>query len=268
MKLDLTGKNVVISGGCGILGKVFAEALAEAGARPVLLDLDGDSAAAVAGDLSARHGCGSLGFACDVSDPASVASVFAKVVAACGEIHVLINNAASKSQSLEKFFSPFEDFPFETWREVMAVNVDGMFLMAQAAARQMIRQGKGGVIIQLASIYGVVAPDQRIYEGAQYLGQNINTPAVYSTSKAAVIGLSQHLATLLAHHGIRVNTLTPGGVESGQNSEFQRRYSDRVPLGRMAKSEEIASALVFLASDASSYMTGHNLIVDGGWTVW
>ena len=124
------------------------------------------------------------------------------------------------------------------------------------------------ILIQTASIYGVVAPDQRIYEGSHYLGRVINTPAVYSASKAAVIGLTKYLASYWGAHGIRVNTLTPGGVESGQNDVFSRKYSARVPMGRMAQADEMQSALLFLASDASSYMTGQNLIIDGGLTCW
>jgi NAD(P)-dependent dehydrogenase (short-subunit alcohol dehydrogenase family) len=150
----------------------------------------------------------------------------------------------------------------------MGVNIDGMFLMAQAVGKQMIAQGHGGSIIQTASIYGVAAPDQRIYEGSQYLGRPINTPAVYSASKAAVIGLTRYLASYWGSQGIRVNTLTPGGVESGQNDVFSRKYSARVPLGRMARTDEMQSALLFLASDASSYVTGQNLIIDGGLTCW
>jgi len=150
----------------------------------------------------------------------------------------------------------------------MAVNVDGMFLVAQAIGKQMVFQGKGGSIIQTASIYGVMAPDHRIYEGSYYLERQINTPAVYTASKAAVIGLTKHLATYWAEKGIRVNTLTPGGTESGQNDEFKRRYAARIPLGRMANASEMVGALLYLASDASSYVTGQNIIVDGGLECW
>ena len=128
----------------------------------------------------------------------------------------------------------------------------------------MVQQGKGGSIIQTSSIYGMSGPDQRIYEGSHYLGTEINTPAVYSASKAGVIGLTRYLATYWAKHNIRVNTLVPGGVMSGQNEVFQKKYSERVPLARMAEGSEIASALLFLASDCSSYITGQNIVVDGG----
>ena len=150
----------------------------------------------------------------------------------------------------------------------MSVNIDGMFLVAQAVGKQMLSQGQGGSIVQTASVYGVVAPDQRIYEGSEYMGVEINTPAVYATSKAAVIGLTKYLATYWAKDNIRVNAITPGGVESGQNEQFQSLYSKRVPLGRMGQASEMVAALVYLASDASSYVTGQNLIVDGGLTAW
>jgi NAD(P)-dependent dehydrogenase (short-subunit alcohol dehydrogenase family) len=182
-------------------------------------------------------------------------------------IHILHNNAASKGDSLEEFFEPFETYSLDTWKSVMSVNLDGMFLMAQSVGREMQHLNIKGSIIQTSSIYGVVGPDSRLYEGSKYMGMEINTPAVYSASKAAVLGLTRHLATLWGHKGIRVNSLSPGGVYSGQNKVFEENYSKRVPLGRMASNIEIESALLFLASDASSYVTGQNLIVDGGWTV-
>ena len=150
----------------------------------------------------------------------------------------------------------------------MAVNLDGMFLIAQAVGKQMVYQDKGGSIIQTSSIYGIVAPDHRVYEGSVYLERKINTPAVYTASKAAVIGLTKYLATYWAEKGIRVNTLTPGGTQSGQNEEFQQKYSQRVPMNRMGDAKEMVGALLYLASDASTYVTGQNIIVDGGLTSW
>ena len=151
---------------------------------------------------------------------------------------------------------------------MMAVNLDGMFLVAQAVGAAMSRQRIGGSIIQTSSIYGIMAPDQRIYRGSRYRGRTINTPAVYSASKAGVIGLTQHLATYWAKDNIRVNALVPGGVESGQNAKFKRRYSLRVPMMRMARADELIGALIFLASDASSYTTGQNITIDGGLAAW
>ena len=150
----------------------------------------------------------------------------------------------------------------------MSVNVDAMFLTAKAVGRRMIADGKGGKIVQIASIYGCVGPDPSIYKGSRYLGVEINTPAVYSASKAAVLGLTKYLATYWGSSGIRVNSISPGGVASGQNEEFVSRYSAKVPMARMGERTEIAATLLFLVSEDSSYVTGQNIIVDGGFTAW
>lgn len=268
-RFDLSGRTAIVTGGGGILGLGFCEVLAAHGANVAVFDVNESSAAATVEAIrGSAPSVKTMAVACDVSSSASVATAVGRVVAELGGIDILHNNAASKSSNLADFFAPFEEFKIETWREVMGVNIDGMFLMAQAAGKQMLAQGRGGSIIQTASIYGVVAPDQRIYEGSHYLDRAINTPAVYSASKAAVIGLTRYLASYWGAHGIRVNTLTPGGVESGQNDVFSRKYSARVPLARMAQADEMQSALLFLASDASSYMTGQNLVIDGGLTCW
>ena len=184
-----------------------------------------------------------------------------------GHIDILHNNAATKTSNPRDFFAPFESYPLETWREVMSVNIDGMFLMAQAVGKVMRDQG-AGVIVQTSSIYGMLGPDKRIYHGSNYLGGEINTPAVYSASKAAVVGLTKWLATYWGDIGIRVNCLVPGGISSGQNSHFSEQYSSRVPMARMARVEEMVPPFLYLASDASSYVTGHILSVDGGWSAW
>jgi NAD(P)-dependent dehydrogenase (short-subunit alcohol dehydrogenase family) len=267
-KFSLEGKVAIVTGGAGILGKHFCRGLAESGAKVAILDIQKDNASNLANSINSEFSSRSIGYHCDVADPGSVNEAVMQVVSDFGKIDILHNNAASKSDDLNAYFSPFENYSLHEWRKVMSVNIDGMFLMAQSVGNQMIKQGQGGSIIQTASIYGVAAPDQRIYEGSSFLGREINTPAVYSASKAAVIGLTKYLATYWAEKGIRVNTLSPGGTESGQNKEFNNRYSARVPLGRMANANEIVGALIYLASDASSYVTGQNLIVDGGLNSW
>lgn len=262
--LSLKGRVVAVTGGAGILGTHFCRGFAEAGAAVVVIDLDLGAAERVAKDLGGR----ARGFACDVSNPSSVTTCVDGVLTEFGRIDALHNNAATKTDDVRAFFDPFEEYSLETWRKVMAVNVDGMFLMAQSVGRHMVERGGGGAILQTASIYGLVGPDDRIYEGSEYLGGPINTPAVYAVSKSAVIGLTRWLATHWARHGIRVNTLVPGGVSSGQNSRFSELYSARVPLGRMAAAQEMVPAAVYLLSDASSYVTGQALVVDGGWTCW
>ncbi len=264
---DLAGKTAVVTGACGILGRRFAAGLAELGAGLALVDLDAGAAAALAADLARRHAVEAIGIACDVADPEAVRRMAETVEERLGGAQILMNNAATKGGDLDAFFAPVERFDLATWREVMAVNLDGMFLVAQALGSRMAERGAGS-IIQTASIYGLLAPDQRIYEGSEYNGRAINTPAVYTASKAGVIGLTRHLATYWAGRGVRVNTLTPGGVSSGQNSEFSRRYAARIPLGRMAEADDMVGAALFLASDASRYVTGQNIVVDGGLSAW
>ncbi|HYJ10973.1 MAG TPA: SDR family oxidoreductase [Polyangiaceae bacterium] len=263
-KFDLQGKTALVTGGAGILGKHFCQGLMEAGANVAVVDVDAAAATACAESLGPR----AAGFGCDVASPESVQSCVAAALARFGAIDVLHNNAATKTRDLKALFAPFESYSLAIWREVMSVNIDGMFLMAQAVGRHMVERGKGGAVIQMGSIYGLVGPDWRIYEGSDYLGGPINTPAVYSASKAAVVGLTRWLATHWARHGIRVNCLVPGGVASGQNKTFSDLYSARVPMGRMAEADEMVPALLYLASDASSYVTGQVLAVDGGWTCW
>ena len=265
---SLEGKTAVITGGAGILGKHFSEGLAGCGSHVVVVDLNEKEGEMIARDLTRRYGQQCISIVCDVSEPTSVSSMVDEVMKQFGDIHILHNNAASKSSNLEAFFTPFEEYTLGQWREVTKVNLDGMFLVAQAVGRKMVERNKGGSIIQTASIYGLLGPDSRIYEGSSYMGISINTPAVYSATKAAVIGLTKYLATYWADKNIRVNCITPGGAESGQNDTFKKKYSNRVPLGRMAQPEEMVGALLYLASNASSYVTGQNIIVDGGLSAW
>ena len=266
--LWLGGKTAVITGALGILGRRFCSGLAEFGADIAVVDLDAASAEEFARSLADQYGIRAVGVGCDVASAEDVERMIQMVVSRLGPVHVLLNNAASKSDDLNAFFAPFEDCSLAEWRKIMSVNLDGMFLVAQAAGRRMVSQGQGGSIIQVSSVYAVVAPDQRIYQGSHYLGRAINTPAVYSASKAGVLGLTRYLATYWAGKGIRVNALSPGGVESGQNSEFTENYSRRVPMGRMAHGDEMVATVLFLASDASDYITGQNFVVDGGLSVW
>lgn len=262
---DLQGRLVLLTGGAGILGSRMAHALARHGARVALADRDGARAAEVAAAVADAVGEAAVrGYACDVADRAALARLRVQVERESGPVEVLINNAATKS---ENFFAPFETFPEEDWDFVMGVNLKGVMLASQVFGSPMAERGHG-CIINTLSIYGIAAPDQRIYEGSLYEGRGINTPAVYSASKAGVWGLTKYLAAYWGHRGVRVNGITPGGVYSGQNETFVRRYAARVPLGRMAERDEMSGAVVFLASDASSYMTGQNIVVDGGLTAW
>ncbi len=265
--LDLSGRTAVVSGGAGILGPHFAAGLADSGARVAVLDLDGAEAERVASSVSGEFGVACLGIACDVTSPESVESAIVAVEDVLGPIAILLNNAASKGSDLQRFFEPVDHLDLENWNQVMEVNLTGMMSVAREVGTRMAKRGSGS-IVQTSSIYGVVAPDGRIYEGSDYLGGPINTPAVYAASKSGVVGLSRYLATYWAADGVRVNSISPGGVGSGQNERFERQYSARVPLGRMGQPEEMVGAAVFLASDAASYITGQNIVIDGGLTTW
>lgn len=265
---SFTDKVAVVTGAAGILGSEFCEALCSMGGVVACLDIQQEALQALVAKLSAAYGSDKVaGFICDVSDPISVKQTTNDIIQRFSKIDILLNNAATKTHNLNNLFASFEDYALETWREVMAVNLDGMFLMAQAVGKHMLER-KQGVIVQTASIYGLMGPDNRIYEGSEYLGRAINNPAVYTTSKAGVIGLTKHLATTWAEHGIRVNALCPGGISSGQNGAFDEKYSARIPMCRMANKRDITGPLLFLASDASSYMTGHVLYADGGLSAW
>lgn len=252
---DLSGEIALLTGGAGILGAAFAAALVRHGARVVIVDRDGPKARKLAGSIP-----GASGHEADITD----ADALRRLQQDLEPPTILVNNAAAKSAN---FFAPFEEFPLEDWEQVMSANLTGAMLCSQVFGTAMAARGRG-CIVNVLSIYGIVAPDQRIYEGSSYEGRAINTPAVYSASKAALLGLTRYLATYWSAQGVRVNAITPGGVRSGQNDTFVRRYSARVPLGRMAEREELAGALVFLASPAASYVTGQNLVVDGGLSVW
>ena len=263
-EFDLMGEVFVVTGGGGILGKHFTNALVGRGARVAVADRNLDKARWVA-DGAGRCGPGEArAYEVDVGNAGSLRKLRTDVEVDLGPVTALVNNAAAKS---ERFFEPFESFPLEDWQSVLRVNTTGAMLACQTFGAEMA-QRRSGNIVNVLSIYGIVAPDQRIYEGALYEGRPINTPAVYSVSKAALLGLTRYLATYWADKGVRVNAITPGGVFSGQNEAFVERYGNRVPMGRMARAEEMCGALIFLASAASSYVTGQNIIVDGGLTVW
>ena len=262
----LNDKVVVVTGGTGILGSLYCKRLAEAGAKVVIADLDKLKCQQLADEINDSPGCFAVAIAVDLTNEQSVIDWSQCIIDTFGVVDVLFNNAATKSPH---FFASLDKFPLKDWNHVMAVNVTGMFLASRELGSLMAKQGNGS-IINVSSVYGVVGPDQRIYEGSWYeeMGGAINTPLIYSATKGAVIAMTRYMATYWGPKGVRANTLTPGGVSSGQNSLFNEKYSARVPLGRMAEAEEMVGAVLFLASDASSYVNGQNIIVDGGWTAW
>ncbi len=261
---DLTGKVIVLAGAAGILGSRVSQALAERGATLALLDRDVGKVQMLGDSISGSYDRNVRIYGLDITSKESYESTIEDIEGALGPIDVLINNAAAKSLN---FFEPFEGFPIKDWDEVMSTNTTGVMLGCQVVGARMARRNSGSIINTL-SVYGIVAPDQRIYEGSVYEGKEINTPAVYSTSKAAVLGLTRYLAAYWGSKGVRVNAVTPGGVFSGQNDTFVARYSARVPLGKMADKDDMSGAFIYLASEASEYVTGQNIVVDGGLTVW
>jgi NAD(P)-dependent dehydrogenase (short-subunit alcohol dehydrogenase family) len=265
----LAGKVAIVTGAAGLLGREHCFALARAGASVVVADLDADTCARVAATVATECGTRALGVSVDITDPASVSALHERTRAELGEVDVLVNNAA-----IDDKFSPtdaaelsrFENYALERFRRSLDVNVTGTFLCCQSIGARMAERGKGS-IVNIASTYGVVAPDQGLYrrpDGTQAFFKS----AAYPTTKAAVLGLTRFLAAYFGARGVRVNALSPGGVEAGQDAWFQSAYARKVPLGRMAKRDDYHGAIVFLASDASAYMTGANLVVDGGFTVW
>jgi NAD(P)-dependent dehydrogenase (short-subunit alcohol dehydrogenase family) len=271
-RFDLTGRVAVITGGAGMLGRQHAAAIAEAGGVPVLADLSAEAAADAAAEIARAYGVRSLGRRTDITDKADVDALVASAMSAFGRIDILINNAALTVKGggdRARYFAPFEDYPLDLWQAALDVNLTGAFLCTQAVGRVMVAQQRG-VVLNIASDVGNISPDHRIYEGAihPHTGAGFNTPIAYATTKAALINFTRYLATYWAERGIRVNCLSPGGVMAGHDPVFVEQVTSRIPLHRMARADEYQAAVLFLVSDASSYMTGANLIVDGGRTAW
>jgi 2-deoxy-D-gluconate 3-dehydrogenase len=270
-KFKLEGRVAVVTGGAGLLGAEFCRTLAEAGAAVVVADLNQEVADTLAASLT-KAGYTAAGFGLDVTRIESARELVAVTLSEFGRLDILVNSAA-----LDPKFDPeaaargiapgaFEDYPLEGWNTALNVNLTGMFLVTQACVRPMLNQGKKGSIINICSTYGLNGPDQRIYvkDGKRVAYK----PVYYTTTKAGVMGFTKYLAAYYAGTEIRVNALTPGGVYNNHEEYFVKNYSAKTIMGRMAERDEMNGALLFLASDASSYMTGNNVVVDGGWTAW
>ena len=266
---DVRNRVVVITGGLGQLGRQFSLALADRGAKVAIFDRRVDEGLVVE-RFGQRRGDDNLLFlSVDITQRRSLEAALAQVNARWGTPQALINNAAldSPPQAPAGENGPFETYPESSWDEVMRVNVKGVFLCCQVLGGEMAAAGRGS-IVNICSTYGLVSPDQRIYEYRRTGGAPFFKPVAYSASKSALLNLTRYLATYWADSNVRVNTLTFGGVFNNQDEAFLQGYCARVPLGRMAREDEYNGAIIFLVSDASSYMTGANLIMDGGWTAW
>lgn len=271
---DLSDKVALVVGGRGFLGRRFCSALFAAGGRVLVADLPEPSFAA-SSDSSRVSGPGeAVQLNVDVTSEESVKAMMAEVLGLTSAIDILVYCVTAKPKD---FYKPFTECSLEDWQQVLRAELDGLFLVTQQVGRLMEEQRSGSIVF-LSSIYGIVGNDQRIYEGANLPelyagssseGKRIYSHSVYAAAKGAVISLTRYLAAYWGDRNIRVNCISPGGLaHPGENEEFVRRYSERVPLGRKAGLDEISGAVVFLVSDEASYITGHNLVVDGGWTSW
>ena len=266
---DLAGRVVVVTGGMGQLGAELAGALAERGARVAIFDRLSEPRPGAA-DLSAGLEAGSIrAFVVDITDRVSIEEALAEVRAAWGVPGLLVNNAGldSPPDAPAEEVGPFEGVPVEALERILDVNVKGVFLCCQVIGGAMAEAGRGS-IVNISSVYGMLSPVQELYEFRRHGGGTFFKPAAYSVSKSALYNLTRYLATYWAKQGVRVNTLTLAGIWNEQPAEFVEAYEKRIPIGRMAQAREAVGPVVFLASDASAYMTGANLVVDGGWTAW
>lgn len=267
---QLASKVAIVTGATGLLGREHCHALASAGASVVVADLDQGPCTQLAEELTQQHGHAALGQAVNITDPASVQALLDAVLAAYDRVDVLVNNAAIDDKAVgaraDAESTAFERYPLAAFQRMMEVNVTGTFLCCQIIGGYMAGRG-GGSIINVASTYGLVAPDQGLYRRPDGT-QSFYKSAAYPTSKGAVLALTRFLASYWGSK-VRVNALCPGGVRTPDTDPaFAERYAARTPVGRMAERGDYRGAVVFLASDDAAYMTGSQLVVDGGWTCW
>ena len=264
---SLAGKAAIVTGAAGLLGREHCDALLAAGATVVAADIDKDGCESVAVELSARHSMSCSACQVDITDRASVTALLETVIRRCDQVDILVNNAAIDDVFKDAGPDPdgLEVYPLARWQRLLDVNLTGTFLCCQVIGSEMARR-RGGSLINIASTYGVVTPDQTIYRKPDGT-QSFYKSAAYPVTKAAVIALTRYLATYWGPKSVRVNCLSPGGVENGQPEFFIENYSAKTPMGRMARPDDFRGALIFLASDNANYVTGANIIVDGGWTL-
>ncbi|OIQ49234.1 3-oxoacyl-[acyl-carrier-protein] reductase FabG [Pseudodesulfovibrio hydrargyri] len=260
--MDLTGRVALVTGGAGYIGRTFCETLAEAGANVVVLDIDPERVDEVAGYIADRFGVSTLGLAVDLAVQDDVLAVPGRVEEALGGMDILVNCAGFVGTSkLPGWGCGFEEQSVDTWRLVAEVNLTAPFELIQAST-DLLRRSGHGTVINIGSIYGVSGPDMSLYEGT-----SMGNDAAYAATKGGLLQLTRWLSTVLAPE-VRVNSICPGGVFRNQDPKFVKRYEKNTPLGRMGTEEDMKGALLFLASDLSAYVTGQNIMVDGGWTAW
>lgn len=258
---NLKDKIIIITGSSGLLGEKYAHNLSQMGSHVILADTNYSKSKKLEKSLREKYSTNPIAIKLDLTQKSSIKNLVSKVEKEYSAIDVLINNAVYKEDKKERSVQ-FEDFPLDSWNKILSVNLTGVFLTCQEVGKVMIKQ-KSGVIINISSIYGLVGADQRIYGNS-----GLNSSVGYAVTKSGILNLTRYLASYWHDVGIRVNTLSLGGVENKQDSNFIKNYSYKTMLGKMATPDNYVGAMLFLASDMSSYMTGSNLIVDGGWTAW
>jgi len=265
-QFDLSNKVAITTGAAGVLGSKFCSSLANFGAKVIITDINYDKCERLADEIWRTYKVEADPVKIDLSNETEIVSFSKRILKKYKKIDILINNAAIKAPG---FFKPFHSYKLKTWQQVMDVNVTSIFLMAREIGTSMA-MNKSGSIINLSSIYGIGGADQRIYpkDDIDNEGFQINTPMVYAASKGAIVSMTKYMATYWGASGVRSNCIIPGGVITSQSKAFVNNYSMKVPMGRMAKADELIGALIFLSSDASSYVNGQSIIVDGGFTSW
>lgn len=258
-KFDLTGKVIVISGACGLIGKAFCEAVAQFGGNVVAADITLAKPGEFAAELEKRNNVKCIGVEVEVENKNSVLALKEKAIAEFGKIDGLVTGHQNKSHLI---FEPFENVSEENWDKVVEVNLKGTFLLCQIIGSYMAEKGMGS-IVNIPSTYSVVAPNQNLYKGTK-----MGCPAAYSASKGGIDALSQYLASYWGAKGVRVNMITPHGVWNNHEEQFEKNFANFTPMQRMSYNHEVAPALIYLLSDAASYVTGNNMLVEGGWTAW
>ncbi len=268
----LDGKVVVITGAAGLLGRQHAQAVASHGGTPILLDLSQRDVDSIATELNVKYGVNALGFSVDITNEEQVKENADYLFSFFGKIDGLVNNAANNPKvedSDEVNFSRLEHFPLDVWQDDIMVGLTGSFLCAKHYGAKIAQSQSGGTIVNIASDLGLIAPDQRLYrqEGVADDLQNVK-PVTYSVVKSGLVGLTRYLATYWPDKNVRCNAMCPGGVENGQPEDFLQAVHARIPMGRMAQPNEYQTTLLWMLSDASGYLNGAVIPVDGGRTTW
>ena len=270
---NLKNKIIIITGGSGFLGSEFSSTLSDVGAIPIILDKNKTSLELLKKKFFKKRQRGSF-FLVDLNNETKVNVVINSIIKKYKKIDCLINAAGLTGEDMLKtdsnFFEKFENYDFKLWQKSLNGNLSSAFILTKSVAKHMLKRKKGS-IINIASDVGIISPDHRIYEANKkinYKGVNFNTPLSYSVAKSGIISMTRYLATYWAKKGIRVNCVSPAGVYKKHNKKFIEQLSEKIPMGRMAKPEELTGAIIYLCSEASSFVTGHNLVIDGGRTIW